>query len=321
MRKRRLIFILIVEAVACLLLYGTAAVQPQWFSAVFGFPFEQIGMGLRALSLCGGLGNGVAILLYLMLALAPVGWFLLLKRRRSREAEDGLLLVLSILLFVVLYWMVNPGLIPAYANLSHPEMGKSLLGGGIYAVLAGYGVLRLLRHFLLADRSKLQRYLVLLLWILAGFFVFLAFGDEFGAFLESIKSLQVGNQGNENLLGLSYGFLFLRYLVGVLSYILDTIVIFFGLNLIKALEIDRYSSDTLQAAQKFSGLCIRCLAAIVLTALAFDLLQIAVLGSLAQVSIIVFLPVLSIAFVLFSLLLARFIEENQRLKKDNDLFI
>lgn len=321
MKTRRFPVFLAAEAVLCLLLYWAVEAQPQWFSTALAFPLEQLGKGLQVLSLSGEVGNDVAIVLYLLLSLLPLFAFYYIKCRRALQAEDGLLFLLSIFLFAALYWMVNPGLIPAYAGLKNMEAEKSVLGGCVYAILASYGILRFLRYFRKADRNGLQHCLGLLLRVLAVLFIFCAFGAEFGAFLDKVEVIRASNQGNERLLGPSYVFLFLGYLTSALPYVLDAAVIFAGIALIKTLETDRYSEETVQAAHKLSKLCVNCLAAIVLVSLAFDLLQVVFMESISNISITIQLPILSIAFVLFALLLAQFIGENKQLKEDNDLFI
>ena len=58
-----------------------------------------------------------------------------------------------------------------------------------------------------------------------------------------------------------------------------------------------------------------------LVTVALNLLQLLFLGKLYTLHVTVYLPVLSIAFVLGVLLLVQFIGENRQLKEDNDLFI
>ena len=61
--------VLVVEAVGCVIFCLLRGEVPGVFSGVAAFPFEQIGMGLRWLSLSGGIGNGAAIVLYILLSL------------------------------------------------------------------------------------------------------------------------------------------------------------------------------------------------------------------------------------------------------------
>ena len=110
MRKVFLGF-LAAEAVVCIVF---AIVQTSFagaFSAVTAFPFEQIGRGLRTLSLSGGPGNVVAVAIYTAVSLSPAAALLIIRKKRKMLPEDGLLILLSVSLFTVLYLMVNPGVL------------------------------------------------------------------------------------------------------------------------------------------------------------------------------------------------------------------
>ena len=111
MKRKIFIAFLGVEAVACVLYCVLQASFAGVFSAALAFPFEQIGLGLRSLSLSGGAGNVAALVIYFAISLAPVFALLVLRKRRRLYAEDWLLALLSAVLFAVLYVMINPYLI------------------------------------------------------------------------------------------------------------------------------------------------------------------------------------------------------------------
>ena len=71
MKERHLFTLLSVEAAACVLFCILQRSLSGLFSTLIAFPFEQIGAGLRVLSLSGAVGNVVAILLYMLLGLTP----------------------------------------------------------------------------------------------------------------------------------------------------------------------------------------------------------------------------------------------------------
>ena len=58
---------------------------PELFSSYVAFPFEQIGAGLRALSLTGSVGNGVALAICVGISLIPVILALCVKSRPSAK--------------------------------------------------------------------------------------------------------------------------------------------------------------------------------------------------------------------------------------------
>lgn len=336
MKRRTLQIVLCAEAVVLLLVVLLGWGAGEWPAGSLAVPFAQIGAGLRALSLSGGAGNGIAIVLYVLLCLVPVGVLVWLSRRRPLAAEDSLLVVLSLFLFVALYFMVNPGKIPglmvgtgetAEAQLA---VGQSLFGGTVYAILLAYLVLRLLRRFQGADRQKLQDDLAVLLSGLAVCLVFVIFGAGFAGFWGECSALLQTGEGpvfgvttaslaveRDGLLVLA----FLRWVGEMLPYLLDVVVILAVLDLLGAMKRDRYSEETLDRARWVSRLCTGSLAASLVTTVVLNLGQLLFLGGLTRVSIQVVFPITAVAFLLGVLLVVKFLEENRALKEDNDLFI
>ena len=108
MKERRWIAAFAAEGVLCagltLLLNGSAAAD----AGLMAFPFAQIGAGLRALSLMGGVRNVLAIMLYAAVSLLPAGLLAAVCRKRKPVCEDGLLLLMSVTLFGTLWAAVNP---------------------------------------------------------------------------------------------------------------------------------------------------------------------------------------------------------------------
>lgn len=321
MREKRLAVFLGVEAVVCVVLYVGVAAAPSWLSAAAAFPFEQIGAGLRALSLSGAVGNAVAVVLYAVLSLLPVAGMIVLGRRGQLRGEDTLLAVLSLLLFYVLYGMVNPATLPGWQGLNDPALAKMALGGAVYALLVSWLVLRLLRKIAGGEGTQIRRWLSTACRILAAVFVFAACGPELGTMLDRIAAVQVGNTGAAEALGLSIGFEVLGYLADALPYLLDVVVLFAALDLLHQLAEDRFAEPAVAAAHRLSRTCVRCLAATVVVSLVYVLLQVICLGGLASLRVTVTFPVLSVGFTLVALLLAQLVGESKQLKDDNDLFI
>ena len=102
MKERHLFTLLSVEAAACVLFCILQRSLSGLFSTLIAFPFEQIGAGLRVLSLSGAVGNVVAIILYMLLGLIPAGIWGFLHWRKKSEPLDFMLLAISALLFVTL---------------------------------------------------------------------------------------------------------------------------------------------------------------------------------------------------------------------------
>ena len=319
MKRNVFIFILAAEAVVCVLLTVFKASLSAAFSAVIAFPFEQIGLGLRALSLSGTAGNVLAFLLYIVICLIPTGALFFIRRKRILQPEDGLLPVVSIVLFAAVYFMINPGLIED-AMRSIP-VGKAIFGGTVYSVVLAYFVLRILRLFRAGSLKQLPRYLSVLLGLLNVVFVYLIFGAGIGTLMEDISTLQAGNSGYEHLLGASYVFAVLQYLVDALPYVFDILIVFAGIKLLGNMTTDRYSGATVSAASKLSTLCTKTLSITVLAIAFLNLLQLLFAKHLFNIHAALQIPLLSIAFVLAALLLSRLVAENKTLKEENDSII
>ena len=307
MKEKHLLTVLSVEAAACVLFCILQRSVSGLFSTIVAFPFEQLGMGLRALSLSGMAGNGVAIIFYIILCLIPVGIWLLLKKKQKAMAIDFVLFLLSALLFVVLYYMINPGLM----DFSVSGTGKWSLGSTLYSVLLGYLLIRALLKYRNAGVKKLQEGLWLLLGAVSIVLVYGIFGQELGQLLLNLESAQTG----------SYWFLFLQFIIRILPYVLNIIIVFLARRLLTAMKEDLYQEKSVKTADELGSFCMWTLIVTIGLDAGFNLLQLFFQSRLYQIEYVVKVPVFSLAFVLAVLLFARYIREMQRLKADNDLFI
>lgn len=319
-RDRVWILGLAAEAVACGLLSFAVRLAPGWFTGLLAFPFEQIGRGLRRLSLSGRAGNGIAVVLYLVICLIPTGIFLFRRRRFRKYGEDWLLVVLSLVLFFVIYHLVNPGLLGG-GFLAAGTGSGAMLGGVVYSVIIGYLVWHAMRLFAGAGTGALQRYLYGLLVALTVLFTYAACGPYLGELLESFAALREGNTGMGQNLFLTELFLVLGYVGKALPCLLDILVVFGAANLLREMARDPYSEDSVQAAERLSRICSLSLAAGAGLCMAFNLMQLFFAGELLVIRYSVQIPVTSAVFVLASLLFARYVRVTRELKEDNDLFI
>ena len=105
-----------------------------------------------------------------------------------------MLLVISALLFVTLYYMINPGLL----STGVPGTGKWSLGSTFDSVLLGYLLIRILLHYKNAGTEKLQKGLWFLLGAVSVVLVYCIFGQELGGLLQNLETVQKGNTGIEH---------------------------------------------------------------------------------------------------------------------------
>lgn len=323
--KRKLLYILLALEAALFVVFSLAETSPGGaFSAAMAFPFEQIGMGLRMLSLIGKLGNSFALALYTAFCFLPLLFLLMARNKRKLYKEDALLGLLSAALFVSLYLMINTAyIVNMFVGLGDAGLtiGKAVLGGTLWSILCGYLILRLLRLSFESGTEKLQGYVSAGLYILNFLFVWAVCGILFREMLDSFASLKAGNTGSEGGLGTTYVFLILRFLVDALPYILDVVMAFLALDLLAAMRSDKYSEQTETLALRLSRWCGKALAAVVVSGISLNLLQLFFAHTLRIIDSELSIPIVSVLFVLAVLLFARLVSENRRLKGDNDLFI
>lgn len=310
------------EAVLCLLLFLVKEKLPAVVTSIVAFPFEQMGLMLRALSLSGSLGNILAWILYVLICLSPLMVLYFMRKRDGTHKEDILLVVLCGVLFGVLYFMINPLLMGGALSSDNMTMvGKAFLSGTFYSVLIGYLVLRTLRTFYDSGMEKIQKYLILLLSVLNVYFVFYVFGLAFGGFLEARQTLYAGNTGAGSEILLSEVFLFLQYAVMALPYFLNIFVVFAIIGLLREMTVDRYSEATTEGVRDLSRLCRWTLTVTVLTNMGLHILQFMFSSQIRALNSTLGIPVFSLVFVLAVLMLTQFVQENKALKDDNDMFI
>jgi len=325
----RSILLLAALAIACVLLVLSPVTVNDVLPLIMAFPFAQIGRGLRALSLPGGAGNVIAIVLYVAFCLLPMLALLFI---RKKSVVDVLLPLISIVMFVVMYYMINPGITRASTitgvvdGVTRSAIGagafeQALLGGIVYSLLMAYGILRVIGLFNSASARGLGRYMGIMLHLLNAMFVILVFGIVFSQLLDAFAVLGAGNTAPGQRLGATYVFLVLHHIVRALPYVLNIWVVTAAQRMLTALNADPYSNETLAAAKDVSRICVIALAVSALSLAGFNLLQLMFASLLYVINSNINFPITSMMFVLGALLLTRYIAENKLLKDENDQFV
>lgn len=316
MRGNRWKIVLGAEGLVCLLPALLLPAGAELLPALAAFPLEPLGAGLRALSLSGGAGNGAAVALYLLLSLLPLGWLgVKLLRRKPLYWEDGLLVLLSALLFYVLYRMVNPGALAA--RFGSAAMGKLALEGTVWSVLAAFLILRLLRAFgggeagLLSWLDRLLGAVCLLLT--AALIWTLVHGARAG--LDALAA------ANTTVPAVSAAFAVARAAIEALPAALELWVIFAAFPLTAALAADPFGGAVAPAAEGLARRCRGSLAVLVLAQAGFNLAQLLAGGANRSSSFWVQIPLFDLGVVLAVLLAARYLARSRAIKEENDSFV
>ena len=287
---------------------------PNLFSSIMTFPFEQIGCGLGVLSKTGSLGNGAAVAVWIGISAIPI--IIALRYKRSKETlwERVSLYVLSAAVLLALYGMVNPQLfhaVPFDNSLEFLKLIKTILGVGVWAVVVLYLTLRLIRLFRQGNKEQLLKYMQNILYILCILFTGAAAISIINGGIALMDAAQAPADA---------GFEVFRLVAELAPYVFDIIII---LRLTDLLGIarDKKQEGIAESAGRVSRIC--CLALGITTALTAgsNLVQIALMRHLSNISVTVNIPVISIAFTVMVLLFSRLLIENKVLHDDNDLFI
>lgn len=293
---------------------------------IFTFPFEQIGWALRQLSLSGAIGNVFAIIIYLFIGAIPAGIFLLLKKKGKSHEIDIMLLVLCVLLFVLLYYMINPGLIATTV----PGSGKAMWGSVFYSLLVAYLVIRAVIKNEEKDLNTLQKNLRIVLILIMVLFAVSVVVEMFVNLPSAWAKVEEGNTGTGTPLDLFYGvpdltltyvFLVMRSIVTALPNGLSAIAVFFCIKALEELISDSYSEKAVAIVRKIIVFCKKSVILVAVLGMIINVAQLVFESQLYDVNVTVSIPIFSFLFLLVIHVMGRYIEENQRLKKDNDLFI
>lgn len=322
MKRKVLYMILGAEAfLLCVLCILTDVITPV-VSSVMAVPFEQIGLGLRRLSVMGGIGNGIALVLWAGICLLPLIPVFKTWQQKEKRAEHVILGVLSAMLFAALYYMVNPGLLYDWVPT---EMAEAVSGSekellsvlkasvcmAVWSVVVCYVVFSLLRLFRAGDKEKLFRYLRSMLYALCGLFT----GAMVVSGMKVIDGLQTVQKAADGVMSA------VKALVTALPYGMDLVVTLFALTLMDELLEDSRSEKVTAAAKKLSAICCLTLAVVTASGVALNIFQILLSREVSDINIHTEIPLMSLTFVLVALLVSRLVEENKQLADDNEMFI
>lgn len=332
MKRDRIKTLLLAEAIVCALLaFALRLIEGDAFSIV-GFPGGAIGQGLSTLAASGRFGFALALTLYAFCVLLPLYVFVRIRAKRAWKAEDALLALISVAIACALfprgwvaYWSTS-------AEALFPRLAWQWL---IFALLAGWVVLRLLRRFSDGGTQELLKLFRALLILAAAYFIFEVCFAEFAGLFSAVDALKAGNTaftddtvlpvatdvtGSKSLV-FSYVVLALRFGAKSLPTLFAAATAYFAIGLLDTMEDGAFTQESAAYAPKLAEWCVKVLKISVLFALAVNLLQVVCAPLILSTSISIPLPVLELCFVLAALLGARLIASNVALAADNDLFI
>lgn len=281
---------------------------------LLALPFTALGSVLRAMSLSGGIGNIAAIVIYLAVCALPlVFWW-----RSRRKREDWLLVLLSGVTALVLYYMINPGL---RGGLFQNEAGDILYAGAFWSCLMTWGVLKLLNSGEALLTDNIYRALRSFLLICAGSCILSVFGVRLGWLIEKIRLYADMDYGFGIVKLPTYIFLLMDYAASAVENGMTALVLLKSAKLLRELESDPFGADCVEAAGEVSRWCRQTLVVVSLMSLTRNIGLVLMSDMLLNVSMELQIPVFGMAVAFGVMALSKLLTQGKELKDETDLFI
>lgn len=314
--------VLFIEFVVIAIIYSIGIENLITYQEVITFPMLQIAEGLRYMSLHNSIGNSIAIILYILLSIAPLIYIYWRKRKKQGEKADILLGIFSILLCITIYLYINPGYIRIFMGRNGMiEMGKLALGSSLYAVFISYIVMRLLTNFTKSDISKSLATINIILYIVAMISALnLAYSIPKEVMTEMIRIQEINTMPGVDLTKTN--------ILIVLEGIGKGIPIFFGIwilykaiALVEELKVDRYTKKVVKIIEEIARLCKNTISITIIYTVGLHVVQLIVAKHLVQMNYTISIPIGSMLVVIVIMLFAKYFAESIEIKNENDLFV
>ncbi len=281
--------------------------------SALSLPLTALGEGLRRLSLGGFWGNLAAWGVVVLLSALPLLVLVLLGEKR-RAAEEWLLGLMVPVLFLGLFFLVNP------THLSWPvrEFFPPAALGTALSMAAAFLVLRLLRSLEDASRERLAGAFEGLLYLCAAF---TALAAALGQVLEGADrwaGVVEGNTDPGSLTPLMIAFLCcLNMAPGLLS----ALTMVWGASLARVLGREDFDQEGVELCGRTALGCRMAAQATVVLAVSANLIQLALMDQLRTTHFSLALPLLSLMLSAGLMLLCRLLQRGRELQEDSDSII
>ena len=287
------------------------------------FPWEQIGLGLRRLSLSGSAGNIAAWILFLAAGALPLFTIAFLRYRRKSCRADYLLPLLSVSLFAGLWFFINPSYMDRYLSpMPTGGIAKYSLAAVIYSLFLTWILLRLVFLYEKAGQGRLLaglRILLGLYGLVLGIGLFVQSSVEFR---EALRALQESNTGSDShLVRISTLFLAIRIVIGILPTASQIALLFMMVLFLRRYEKEPFGPEASLAMKRLKAASGRLLTVALLANAGFNVLQLLCSRFLLTSFHRIPFPLSEILVMLGIRTLSFLYLESRRLKEDNDMFI
>lgn len=277
-------------------------------------PFDWAGESLRSLSLSGFIGNLAAWVVTLLISALPL---LLLRKSRTRGWEDALPILAVPVLFMGIFYMVNP------TWLNVPLTGMIPLSGlpTALSLAAGWCILKWLRGLETAPDESLSATFRLLFRVCA---VLLVAGAVFGQLSDLLtrwNGVKAGNTAVPDSIGLTLAVLVLLAALRLIPDFLAGATLLWGGELAQALSGGNFDENGVELSKTTADSSRRAAQASVAVSAAANLLQLVLMGRLHDMTFKLEIPLLSLALSAGLFLVCRLLQRGRELQEDSDSII
>lgn len=314
MKNKKYIVFLTVEGVLLLLLSCFGYVKEETVFDLLALPLTLLADFLGKLSLSSEVGNAVSIVIYSAVCLVPVFVLLFRVKMKKFQKADSLLILVSAVLFAVVYLMINPTEMGIKGGFSG---ASGMLAVSFYSVLVGYFLLIFVNKIEKMNSQKTETILAVLLKITGAVFVAAVCFIAASEFLGGVEALK--ESGNSNFV--TVFMLILKSKNAIFPNIFGVWVVLSALELLREMSCDRYSESTVKAAEKLSMVCMRAVRFCTFISILYNVLQLRFIAELPDVKFTLEIPLFSLGFILAVLVVSGYIKDSKALKEDNDSFI
>jgi len=318
-----LIIEVILAFILALLMYYVAKASNAM--VLLSLPFDLIGKGLRWMSLNSAIGNAVAFVLYLIIALLPVIFLIIIRSKKGLRKPDIMLPVISLYNFYMLYGFINPNIMfkrmpELFVKEDFLDLIKMSFVLIFYALCLAYLIFRFLEN-LKGDSNKdrlrvLSEKLQRILAIIAVCYTF--FLGYFAAFA-GIKNI--------------YGYLKLEKaeincISVILTYVLEGLPIVFlilillqGIKLLNTMVAKHLQEEESQAAVYLGVVSKRTVYVSISCNILLNAFQFLFSKQLSNVDYNLSISLTPLAIALTAMILSGYFKEAQKINDDNEMII
>ena len=299
MKNKKYMGFLLLEAAAVLGITKGMDIKTEGIFDLLSFPLTALADGLGRLSLSGRIGNALSVVLYALICLIPVFTLLFKLKKNTFRRVDSLLVLMSAVLFAVMYLLINPSEMGLKGEI---DGAPAIVAFSFWSIFVGYLMLKFADTLKNAEGKRAENLLSVVIKFIGAVFMFVLCTVE-------IPKTEVGIITVFSALN------------SVLPAILGIRTVFIVLELTDEFAADRYSERTVECSEKLSRFCILALELTVGVSALLSVLQLRFINELSKVNFSVEIPLLSLGFILLLLIMSAYIKDSKALKEDNDSFI